>query len=259
VTGQNPSDEPAEAELDGLPAPVDYTTAPLQDPWAHRRTEPRAFAAFWLAYLVATFGVSAGSAGGLGLVAFDVYRQVARTSLVLASIGVGVLWPLIRLSQARPERIGRSALADLIVVVLPLGVVSLSQSLGWLADWPLAVTLRVWVAFGAWAVWIAVLIAVAQSRGWPPWFAMAVCLCLSFGGAIFGLHTARPPLVDADSIRLSDMLSIPTAVLELTRDRSWTGQSASVGLRHWLVVVPPAILLALWGLAAAVVPVRKRA
>lgn len=218
-------------------------------------------AVFWLMYLVAVFVLSAGAAGGLGLIAYDVYRSVARTMLVLMSVGVCGLWPLVRLSQVPPERVWRSARQDLVVVVLPLVLICLPQSARWLADWPLEVTLRLWLCLALWAVAVAMLVACAQRRGWSPAVAMGLCLLVCFGGAVFAVapQTTQPGATQADTVGIHELLSAPTALMEMTLDRSWSGFNARVSDRHWLALVPPGLVAVVFGLLGALAPGERRA
>src|SRR5262245_56761146 len=75
-----------------------FITAPPA-PWSHRRGEPRTFAAIWLLFLFAATILSVGAVGLFGLVSTDVYRPAARVMLEIVTVGVVILWPMVRLSQ----------------------------------------------------------------------------------------------------------------------------------------------------------------
>ncbi|MDI1288433.1 MAG: hypothetical protein PSX37_00590 [bacterium] len=212
-------------------------------------------------YLIAVFVLSTGAGGGLGLVAYDVYRSVARTMLVLMSVGVCALWPLVRLSQATPERIWRAAWQDFVVVVVPLLLICLPQSASWMADWPLEVSIRLWMCLTLWAVAVSMLIACAQRRGWSPAVSTMVCLLVCFGGALFAVFppAANGGAIGVEVVGFRELVSAPTALLEMTQDRSWSGLNARITDRHWLALVPPGLAALVFGLTGVFAPGERRA
>src|ERR1043166_1453153 len=125
--GPPPEPSPApQPETPASPAPEASATPgeppvrPLvPDPWAHRRGEPRTFAALWLLFLFAATILSVGAVGIFGLMSTDVYRPAARVMLEIVAIGVVVLWPMVRLSQAAPAFPLRAMLGDAVVVLVP--------------------------------------------------------------------------------------------------------------------------------------------
>jgi len=233
----------ADAGRDGATGAAFAAREQPADRWAHRRAEPRALAVFWLMYLTAAFAVAIGGSGASALVAFDVYRQVGRTMLVLTAIGMCVLWPMVRLSQSRPERPWRGMWQDVLVIAGPVVGLCAAQSAPWLADWPVMVAVAVCATMAAWALAIGALIACAQSWDWPRAAAMALCLVVGAGGALFALRPS--PVADGSAgerVEVRRMLSAATATLEMTGDRSWTGSNASVEARHWFALLPPGVV-----------------
>src|SRR5262245_41002258 len=135
--GPSAASEPAPADAaPASPAPpvpaIDFTAAP-SDPWAHRRGEPRTLAALWLLFLFAATILSVGAVGLFGLVSTDVYRPAARVMLEIVTIGVVVLWPMVRLSQEAPKFPLRAMLGDCLVILLPTQAVIWPQALTWMA------------------------------------------------------------------------------------------------------------------------------
>jgi len=249
---QGEAGEGARAEDEAVQHPADQRIVEavlVRDPWAHRRAEPRAFALFWLIYMAGSFAVALGGAGGLGLVAFDVYRQVGRTMLVLVAIGMGAVWPMVRLSQEAPPRPWRGMMQDVSVVAGPVIVLCAAQSAPWLANWPWEVALVVASTLVAWGLAVGAFVACAQVRGWAASAAMAGCIAVCGAGAAAALMVEGSEGTGVDVLNL---LSAATAVLEMTGDRSWTGQNASVEAGHWLALVPPGVVFltcVVWGLA----------
>lgn len=209
-----------------------------RDAWAHRRGEPRVFAALWALYLFACAIASLGASGMAGEGSAEVYRPTARVMLVLVGLGVGVLWPMLRLSQQSPEHPRRAAAADLAVVVLPMQVLVWTQALPWMSGWSLGVVAAAGAHMTAWAVLIGGVLSFfyrIDSGGTPRWPLMSALVALSVGGPVLGVLwrglTAGEAGLDAWL-----MASPVTGALEITRPRPWTGSPAGVGGAHWAVI-----------------------
>jgi len=255
--------EGAALEPAGVASPaVVLPPGPTPDRWAHRRGEPRTFAALWLAYLFGAIAFSLGGVGLFGLLATDVYRPAARTLLTLAAVGVAVLWPMARLSQEAPKRPLRALLVDLLVMVVPVQAVIWPQAFPWMAGWPLSVAAALAGLFLAWTGLMSGLLAVyfaasqcGRFRPMPRWGMMLLVMLVVLAGPAVAVTT---PIASraAVGVDVADpwLVSSPmTAVYELTRDRSWSGQSARIGPGHWLAVGMTGLCaLFSWGVAAAV-------
>lgn len=242
---------------------TDPTTLPppreiIADPWAHRRGEPRAFAFLWTAFLfvatVSTFVAVASRSQVDPLL----MRVAGRTLLVIVAVGVCVLWPMVRLSQLPPTNPFVGTAQDLVVVLIPVQAVVWPQWVRWLAHWPLDVVTAVALSITAWGALVAGVLVAAQlhrlratRRAAPDpglwWMALlAAAVVMGAGLALAGL-SAEP-----DPARADWMLSPITALLELTRDRAWTGRSAATTSTHWLFTLATlALAVAAWALSAA--------
>lgn len=182
--------------------------------------------------------------------------------VVLVIVGVVILWPLIRLSQAPDPKPLRGPARDLLVIVLPLAAVLLPQSLPWLAHWPLHVTLAATAWCIAWAAVIAATLALVHLDSKSA-SASRISHAATLMAAIIAanLLLATPALLDAATVpgprgeapaafRPAFMLSPVTGMIEITRERLHTGRSANITLAHWIPVA--AVFLtaaALWTLA----------
>ncbi len=231
--------------LSAAPAPPINPTAPPGDRYTHRRAEPRPLAALWIAYLAGVGILCLGKVGITGLMSHDIYRPAARAGLVLAGLGVGVLWPMIRLCQEFPANPRRAALADLTVILPPLHAFIWPQMFGWMAAWPPRVVAGIALTISAWGVVVGALLGAAMARGRamelggrdaPRSTWMLGFLAISLVGP--ALAVWRLPGDASASMAL--LLSPATASLELAADRSWTGSSATMIAEHWQ---------ALWGVA----------
>jgi hypothetical protein len=158
---QPPAPAPPEAPLadPGL-ADSDSDPSTDSDPWAHRRGEPRLFAFFWTFYVLLAVAGSVTWLARAGVVTPGTYGPAARIMLVAVGVGMVVLWPMTRLSQASPDRNPiLSTLFDLAVVQLPLQMVI--WPLYVLASWPKDIVYAVSALMGAWGVLAGGLLALA--------------------------------------------------------------------------------------------------
>jgi len=139
------------------------------DPWKHRKGEPRIFTLIWTGYLLlAAFGTLL-SAQALGAPRAGQFGWGARSLLVLMALGIVVLWPATRLSQSLPQRPCKALLADLFVVMLPVFAILIPLPLmtGW--SFPVAgglgVMLLSWSTVAAALIWLGWRGGTAWSRG----------------------------------------------------------------------------------------------
>lgn len=132
------------SEPAGKPAPK-----PKKDRWAHRRAEPRTLAFAWALFILASGVMTIGLLllrGPWALLDKGVYQYAARTMLVCVALGLCVLWPMVRLSQAVSlrERAWVGIARDLIVLVPPVQAVVWAQAAaraGWAMDAIAAISL----------------------------------------------------------------------------------------------------------------------
>lgn len=240
---------------------------PRKDPWAHRRGEPRTFAALWIVYLFASALVSLGAGGSLGLIATDVYRASARVLVVLAGVGIALLWPMLRLSQEPPSRPFRAMIHDFIVVAAPLQAIAWPQVLPWMAAWPLPVVGALGAHFAAWSLIIAGLLAIfLEGARRNPSSLRSGCMAL-----IVALALAAPLVRVCSGSLLPDetrpsppdllLTASPiTGAWEIVRDRSWSGVAARVSTAQWALLAAEAALgITIWGIGWAVARRRGRA
>jgi len=234
------------------------------------------FALLWTMLMMAVIVWAFGRVGGMRGLTPESYRPAGRLMLALVAVGIGMIWPMVRLSQRLPTRPGAGeALRDLVVVLLPVQAVVWPQV--WLAGWPIGVVACVAAMIAGWACVIAGVLAwvlegwvIADGRsdrggdglgGGVRALVMSACVMLILGGAAaasLAPGAATPP--DALDSRWTPMLSPITSIYELTRDRPWTGQSAAVGPVHWRGVwVVAAVGVMLWTGAALTGAMRRRA
>ncbi len=261
VEQMNPSTEPDRDLFGRVPS--------KHADWSHRRGEPRIFALVWMGYLMAMTALMFASMSGAFSISHAITRPAARSMLVATMLGVAVVWPMIRLSQLVPyERTVACALRDWVVVMIPVQAVVLPQMFPVLAGWPVGVVLAIDAFMGVWALMIAGLIAMAhrsigyangQSLGRGAW--MVVVLVVVLGAPVYGMLTATGAHLGIESPRVGWLLSPVAGVLELTRDRSASGQSAAVQPGHWRMILAVGCVgmaLLLFGYASEVARRRNR-
>lgn len=211
--------------------------------WSHRRAEPRTFALMWTVFLMLATLVMFASLSASPSVTPEVYRPAARTLLMTVMLGAALLWPMMRLSQLIPrEHRVRSVLKDLVVVLLPVQALVWPHALGMLSGWPLHVVGGVALSIAAWSCVVAGVLAVAYVTMAPDASAgvrltwMGVLLLLVGGVPLWLLLTGGYTLTEAaPSLEPARgrMLSPLTSIVEITRDRAWSGRSAQIGSGHW--------------------------
>jgi hypothetical protein len=237
------------------------------DPWAHRRGEPRLFVFGWTLFLFAATVSTFVAAQRAGVADRSIVRGAARLLVLAATVGVVVLWPMVRLSQWPDPRPVRGTFRDLVVLLVPLQAMLWPLAMPWLAHWPLPVVGAVDLLLFSWAALIGGVLALAQAmrlRAWrlgAPWggaptaWAMLIVLLTAGLGAVGAAMPAPNPLGAPDvrppEFRLGWMLSPVTAVFEITRDRTWSGLTARVTPFHTLTLLfTAAAALPVWFVAA---------
>ena len=154
-----PAPQPVQRERDlfGKEPPGDLID------WSHRKGEPRVFALLWMIFLLTTTALMFTSLASGYSVSPSVSRPAAQQMLIIVTIGMSVLWPMIRFSQriARPSIVAAS-LRDMVVLLIPLQAVLWPQRLIVLGGWSGEVVLALVLHTAAWALLIAGVIAIGS-------------------------------------------------------------------------------------------------
>jgi len=184
------------------------------DPWAHRKGEPRMMTLGWTVFLLVAATGTLFATRSAGVPRPWQYHNGARWLLVLSAVGCCVLWPMVRLCQARPAlSAARSVMSDLGGIALPLGAVMLPLPVltGW--SWPLMPA--VWACVCGWAL---VLLSVAYwgvcpARGGEAGVArraaaMAVVLALTVGTVLFAPMLDEAPVHRVWAVAVSPLAAV---------------------------------------------------
>jgi hypothetical protein len=205
--------------------------------WSHRRGEPRVIALLWMFFLMGVTGVMFLSVSEAFYVSPSITRPAARGMILTTMAGLVLLWPAVRLSQRPADRPVRSALRDLFVLLIPAQAVVWPHALRVLADWQVPVLLASCLALAAWGLVIGGLIALADAsprRRGSVW--MGAVLAVVFAGPIVSVLFGPGGGVRADLARAGWMLSPLTSVVEITRERDWTGTLSPIAGAHWRMI-----------------------
>jgi hypothetical protein len=227
---------------------------PTNDPWKHRRGEPRTFAAAWLLYMCAALVITLGAGGALGLVGPEVYRPLARSLVLVLACSIWIVWPMLRLSQAAPRHPRRSFFADWAVIMLPAQAIVWPQSLAWMAGWPTSAcaALSLWLA--AWGALAAAILTLFFAHGGNA----RTLTMLAF--IAVGFMAPAAWLLAGSEGGLLPLLSPLSGAVAIVADRSDAGAVASVPAHGWTVIaVVGAVAAVAWLASLVAAPGRPEA
>lgn len=249
--------QPEAAAADVMPVLLAEPAGEAADPWAHRRGEPRLFAFFWTAYVLMAVAGSLTWVARFTTITAGTYGPAARIMLVVVAVGMIVLWPMTRLSQASPRQHPvLIAFLDLIVVQAPVQVVVWPLIV--LAGWPQDIVIGLAVMFASWGVLTGGLVALGLSgrrvesagdaglwgrAGW-----MVLALTIGFGavllqGALSGLGYQSPAWL---------LMSSPVTAIPSLTGRGLSGPSAPVSQAQWDTLIGTlSLAVLLWSAAVA--------
>jgi hypothetical protein len=164
------------------------------DPWAHRKGEPRVFTLLWAVYLMAGAMMTLFAARSLGSPSARQYQMGSVAMIQIILVGVSLLWPATRLSQSRPRRVIAATWMDLAAVMIPAQAAIWPMPL--LARWPLEVSaaLAAWTA--GWSVLVGAFVARGMAMGAPMGRTamMGLIILLTMGGPALGLALGWRPV-----------------------------------------------------------------
>lgn len=230
-----------------------------EDPWAHRRGEPRLFAFFWTLYVLLAVAGSLTWVARFTTITASTYGPAARIMLVVVAVGMVVLWPMTRLSQASPA--GHpvvSAFLDLLVVQVPVQIVVWPLLV--LANWPKDIVIGLSALLGAWGVVTGGLVALGLSgrggrasgygerRMWSRAAWMVVALLIAFG-AVLGQWVVQSVGGSAPAWMV---MGSPVSAISALTGRGLSGPSAPVSRVQWDTIVGTlSLAVLLWSAAVA--------
>lgn len=216
------------------------------DPWAHRRGEPRTLVLLWTVYLFVGALITVFSVRMLGPMQAGLFRPTTRMFLVIAAVGLTVLWPMVRLSQESPRRPLRATLVDAAALLLP------AQAVIWptkvLTHWGWDVVGGVSLLLISWTALVAAIVAMGVARRPGPartWW-MLLCLVFVAGAPVYLMLQALTGAVP----RAELWLGSPITALFLLTDAP-SGLTPAMAPEEWIAVLAPLVAAAALWLATA--------
>jgi len=164
------------------------------DPWAHRKGEPRVFALFWSVYLMGSAMLTLFAIGSASIPTAAQYQIGSAAMITMIALGSTLLWPLVRLSQASPDRPVSATLADMFVLLAPMQIVIWPLPL--LTHWPLEIIASLAALLASWTLLIGVIVArgIASPHGVSRALAMLSCITLvATGPLLLSILPQRAP------------------------------------------------------------------
>ncbi|MCB9848262.1 MAG: hypothetical protein H6814_07585 [Phycisphaeraceae bacterium] len=211
-----------------------------------REPEPKTITLLWSLYLLVAAGSTVFAVEHLWIYDASDFRTSSRLMLGMIGLGVGALWPMVRLSQTSPQRIGESVFADVVAMCVPAQAVIWPLTL--LGGWTWGVTALIALALGAWAAFIGAIMALGvlarpgvMRSAW-----MLVAIACVAGAPIWAMSTgwARPDPASFDWRFASPLTmgwgmttSLNGSVARITPDK-WAGvlipaAAAAIGWAHF--------------------------
>ncbi|MBX3321479.1 MAG: hypothetical protein KF757_00665 [Phycisphaeraceae bacterium] len=232
--------------------------------WDHRRGEPRTFALAWTVFLMVSTLIMFASLGPARIVTEDIYQPAVRILIVSVTVGMVILWPMVRLCQERPRGSICSHIAhDLFIVVLPVQALIWPQTLRMLAQWTVEQASAVSLCQAAWttvvgaALCFAYLLESPRSQidlrraGW-----MITILGLFIGLPLVLFASGMIDIGPASGTGWAIMVSPITAVHELSREHPPSGVLV-IRATHWLSIAVTALVGACAWMAALGIEVAR--
>jgi len=219
------------------------------DPWAHRKGEPRVFALFWSVYLMGSAMLTLFAIGSASIPTAAQYQIGSASMITMIAVGSTLLWPLVRLSQASPEHPVGATLADMFVLLAPMQIVIWPLPL--LTHWPLEIVAGLSGLLAAWTLLIGVIVArgTASTDGVSRVLAMLACITLVATGPL--LLSIVPQRAPAHEQPGPWMLSPLTGIWALVASPS--GLRPRLSQTERLGVAAPALLAGVLALGLHVV------
>jgi len=230
----------------------ELTTRGPDDPWAHRKGEPRYFALLWTLYLLVSALLTVFSIRSVGMPTQEQFLLGGRGMTLLCALGVCPLWPMVRLSQVSAARPIRAAWHDALILTVPSWSVILPISL--LTGWTVRVSLALCLLLAVWAVVSGGLVAFGSSRESRTWrfgcAALAWALALGAPLAVWAGTALNVWAVDSPIIEKALLLSPVSAIFVLTSPAPGAVYGFLIRPGDWWWILLPALPgLVLWALA----------
>lgn len=212
------------------------------DRWAHRRGEPRVFTLLWSIYLLIAAILTVFGVRFIGMSDTGMFRPSMQSMFMLTAVGIGVLWPMARLSQASPRKPRTAGLADILAIAIPAQAVVWPSKL--LTSWSWEVTGGVALMLATWSILIGALVATGTVRapglGRTLW--MLACLALVAGApAVMMLASLVFSVSPPEAGWLASPITAPFALTDAP-----SGLSPAMERQDWAAAIFPGLIGGVW-------------
>jgi hypothetical protein len=208
------------------------------DPWAHRKGEPRLLALAWAMYLMGAALTTIFAVRSLGAPTPDRYSYGCRAMVIIVVVGLTVLWPMTRLSQAGPSRPVRATVLDLFAILAPVQAVI--WPMAWLTNWWWDVVAGLNLMVAGWAVLAGSIVARGCASGSVAVRAGLTALAVALVGWAPALSLVSEAFGTPDLPGWWGLLSPLTATLALTAAPG--NQSVGMSAGEWIAAGVPLVL-----------------
>ncbi len=159
-------------------------TSGADDPWAHRKGEPRTFTLLWAIYLMVGALLTIFAVRSLSGAGVRQWTYGCQSMVLLVFVGLCVLWPATRLSQLSPERPRKATLTDLLIMLIPVQAVVWPMPL--LTGWTWVVNAGLALTIAGWGLLVGAIVTrgCASGRTYVRTWAMAIIIALVSLGPI---------------------------------------------------------------------------
>lgn len=219
------------------------------DPWAHRKGEPRYFALLWTVYLLFSALLTVFSIRSVGIPTQEQFVLGGRGMALMCALGVTPLWPMVRLSQDSPKSPLHASFVDGVILLVPTFAVIMPLSL--LTGWRIEVSIALCVVIAVWACVSGGVVAIGlrrEGRAWRlSWMALSWAMALAgpaiaWGGIAMGWWAA-----ESSAPINASMLSPLSSVFPLTTPESGAVMTFDVDPAWWgWMCVPLVVGAGLW-------------
>jgi len=216
--------------------------------------EPKALTLFWSLYLLVAAGTTIFAVNHLWIYDANDFRLSSKVMLAMVGLGIGALWPMVRLSQVAPSKVAESVFADAVALCVPAQAVLWPLTL--LGGWSWGVTAVIALAIIAWTLAIGGLIALgvgaASSIGRSFWMIIAMAVLL--GAPLWAISTGWT----VDHQLLVDWRLCSPLTMGWGMTGTLFGGAARLTPDKWNgVLVPAAAAAILWGIVALAAAARR--
>lgn len=208
----------------------------------------------WSLYLLVAAGMTIFAANHLWLYDANVNRLSSKVMVAMIGLGIGALWPMIRLSQRSPHRVAESVFGDCVALIVPAQAVLWPLTL--LGGWSFGVTGALALALVAWTCAVGGVIAMGVSfkAGIGRSFWMLIALVFVASAPIWAMSTGWT----AHDQALIDWRFCSPLTMSWGMTSTLSGGAPYMTNEKWDgVLIPGALALVIWVLTGMLLGLRR--